>query len=79
MLKRGYVGTYHKMSEKHLQRYVDEFTGRHNARELDTLERMRRVVSGPVGKRLQYRELTAKAEAPIRSTVRLDSLYPHCG
>ncbi|MYH50749.1 MAG: IS1595 family transposase [Gammaproteobacteria bacterium] len=59
MLKRGYVGTYHKMSGKHLQRYVDEFTGRHNARELDTLEQMRRVVRGLVGKRLQYQELTA--------------------
>ena len=59
MLKRGYVGTYHKMSEKHLQRYVDEFTGRHNARKLDTLEQMRRVVRGLVGKRLQYKELIA--------------------
>lgn len=24
MLKRGYVGTYRRMSTKHLQRYVDE-------------------------------------------------------
>ena len=32
MLKRGYHGTYHKMSEKHLGRYVNEFSGRHNAR-----------------------------------------------
>lgn len=30
MLKRGYTGTYHHMSPKHLQRYVDEFEGRHN-------------------------------------------------
>ena len=37
MLKRGYHGTYHKMSVKHLGRYVDEFAGRHNAREADTL------------------------------------------
>ena len=28
MLKRGYVGTYHRMSPKHLHRYVDEFAGR---------------------------------------------------
>ena len=32
MLKRGYTGTYHKMSKKHLGRYVTEFAGRHNAR-----------------------------------------------
>ncbi len=28
MLKRGYVGTYHQMSVKHLDRYVNEFAGR---------------------------------------------------
>ncbi len=35
-LNRGYYGTYHHMSEKHLDRYVTEFAGRHNAREMDT-------------------------------------------
>ena len=29
-LKRGYHGTYHHVSEKHLSRYVAEFEGRHN-------------------------------------------------
>ena len=40
MLKRGYHGTYHKMSGKHLGRYVNEFSGRHNARSEDTLDQM---------------------------------------
>ena len=31
MLKCGYHGTYHKMSRKHLDLYVNEFSGRHNA------------------------------------------------
>ena len=59
MLKRSYIGTFHQMSEKHLQRYVSEFAGRHNARPLDTTDQMRRIARGLVGKRLQYRELTA--------------------
>ena len=60
MLKRGYHGTYHHMSEKHLQRYVDEFAGRHNIREHDTIDQMNAVVVGMVGKRLGYRELIAE-------------------
>ena len=34
ILKRGYVSAYHQMSVKHLDRYVSEFAGRHNARPL---------------------------------------------
>ena len=40
MLKRGYVGTFHKMSPKHLNRYVVEFAGRQNIRDLDTVKQM---------------------------------------
>ena len=59
MLKRGYQGTYHKISPKHLQRYVDEFSGRHGIRNADTIDQMGAVVAGMVGKRLMYRDLTA--------------------
>ena len=59
MLKRGYQGTYHQMSEKHLERYVTEFAGRHNQRELGTLGQMERMTRGMLGKRLRYAELTA--------------------
>ena len=59
MLKRGYIGTYHKISPKHLHRYVDEFAGRHNLRELDTLEQMRRVAVGLIGQRIRYTDLVA--------------------
>ena len=60
MLKRGYHGTYHHMSEKHLGRYVTEFAGRHNTREANTVTRMQSIVAGMVGKRLMYRELVAR-------------------
>ena len=57
LLKRGYYGTYHRMSAKHLQRYVDEFSGRHNMRKLDTIDQMRVMAKGMDGKRLRYRDL----------------------
>ena len=59
MLKRGYIGTYHKMSPKHLHRYVKEFAGRQNIREFGTLDQMRLVAMGLVGKRLRYKDLIA--------------------
>ncbi|MCY4479101.1 MAG: IS1595 family transposase [Rhodospirillales bacterium] len=59
MLKRGYHGTYHHMSAKHLDRYVTEFAGRHNVREADTVDQMAHMAQGMVGKRLRYRDLIA--------------------
>jgi transposase-like protein len=62
MFKRGYTGTYHKMSRAHLHRYVNEFTGRHNIRPLDTEAQMASVAAGMVGKRLRYDDLIATPE-----------------
>ena len=59
MLKRAHKGVYHKISPKHLQRYVNEFSGRHGVRELDTTDQMGVVAARMVGKRLSYRELIA--------------------
>ena len=62
MMKRGYVGVYHKMSPKHLNRYVTEFQGRHNDRESDTLDQMGGIGYGrqaaPV-RRLNHAEWSA--------------------
>ena len=59
MMKRGYHGTYHKMSPKHLNRYVAEFSGRHNIREYDTEDQMAELVFAMEGKRLKYDHLIA--------------------
>ena len=63
MLKRGYHGTYHKMSAKHLDRYVNEFAGRHNARSEDTMDQMAGIACRMSGRRLPYRNLIASTTA----------------
>ena len=55
LLKRGYYGTYHKMSEKHLARYIGEFAGRHNARAVDALQQMALMAQGMLGSRTMVR------------------------
>ena len=68
MLKRAHKGTFHRISAKHLQRYVNEFCGRHNIRDLDTIRQMEHVVAQMVGKRLMYRDLIAgNGLSPIAS------------
>ena len=59
MLKRAHKGVYHKFSVKHLQRYVTEFSGRHNIRDRDTLAQMAALATGMAGKRLTYKALIA--------------------
>ncbi len=56
-LKRAHKGTFHKLSPKHLDRYVQEFSGKHNRRPLDTINQMRSVIAGLIGNRLMYRDL----------------------
>ena len=58
LLKRGYHGTFHHISVKHLDRYVGEFAGRHNTRGKETLEAMAIIATGFIGKRMTYKELT---------------------
>ena len=59
MLKRAHKGTFHKMSPKHLNRYIQEFVARHNIRESGTVDQMRETVARFVGKRLIYQRLIA--------------------
>ncbi|MCY4137779.1 MAG: IS1595 family transposase [Rhodobacteraceae bacterium] len=59
MLKRAHKGTFHKLSPKHLDRYIQEFATRHNLREEDTINIMEAVAKGGIGKRLTYEQLIA--------------------
>ena len=59
MLKRAHGGTFHKISPKHLQRYVSEFAGKHNVRDSGTLAQMRHTVARLIGRNLLYRDLIA--------------------
>ena len=56
-LWRHILLTRHKMSEKHLARYIGEFAGKHNARTVDTIQQMAIMAQGMMGKRLPYQEL----------------------
>lgn len=57
LLKRGVTGTFHHVSDQHLDRYVDEFVFRYNARKIKDGERMAKTISKVAGKRLIYKEI----------------------
>jgi transposase-like protein len=60
LLKRGIVGSWHKISAKHLQAYLDEMTWRFDNRNNPYLFRdtMMKLIEAPV---LEYKKLTAAA------------------
>ena len=61
LLKRGVMGTFHHVSEEHLDRYVDEFVFRYNRREVTDGERAHMAIQKVGGKRLYYKD-------PIKKT-----------
>ncbi len=59
ILKRAHTGTFHKLSPKHLNRYVQEFAAKHDMRNSDRLAQMRSTVGRLIGRNLLYRNLVA--------------------
>lgn len=58
-LKRGINGIYHHVSEKHLERYLDEYANRYNTRDLTSQERFEGFL-GQSESPLSYKELIQK-------------------
>lgn len=59
LLKRGIIGIYHQVSEKHLEKYCSEFNFRYNSRVSSEADRIDKAISQCKG-RLKYRELIGK-------------------
>jgi len=61
LLDRGIMGTFHHVSDKHLDRYCNEFSFRWNHRKVKDGKRTSAAVRGFDGKRLEYRTLIGRA------------------
>lgn len=59
IFKRGVMGIYHHVSDKHLQRYLDEFAARYNTRDQREGDRFDGFLAASIGRRLTYQELIA--------------------
>lgn len=66
-LKRAHKGTFHKISPKHLDRYIQEFAGKHNLPESGTMAQMRATVAGLISHNLLWRDLIADNGLPSLS------------
>ena len=56
LLERGYYGIYHRMSVKHLQKYINEFANRTDIRPVDTIDQINLTIKRLGGKRLACRD-----------------------
>ncbi len=62
LLKRGYYGTYHNFTTKHLPICINEFTFRQNEGvfRINTVDRINSLCVKTIGKRSSYKQLIGK-------------------
>ena len=58
LLKRGIIGAFHHISDKHIPRYLAEFDRRWNTRKDSDGVRTVNVIATAIGKRLTYTDVT---------------------
>jgi len=73
LLKRGHYGVYHKISKKHLPRYLAEFLFRLNQgnAKRPTLDRINSLIDMTKGKRLTYNALIHGKSKPLSESKEL--------
>jgi len=70
IFKRGMIGVYQHCSDKHLQRYLNEFDFRYSNRAklgVDDTERTERAVKGATGRRLTYKQPSGRTNLPTEA------------
>ena len=72
LLKRGYVGTFHHMSEKHLHRYGREFAFRHNSGPGNGASTIGATLAKMPGNRLRWDDLTAGPPGKVQGCISLN-------
>jgi transposase-like protein len=60
IMKRGIIGIYHSVSEKHLHRYCNEFSYRYNVRNESGVDRFEGAIQKADSARITYRQLISK-------------------
>ncbi len=63
IFKRGMTGVYQRCSERHLQRYLNEFDFRYSNRDINDFERSDKALRQAEGKRLTYKATKSKSAA----------------
>ena len=57
MLKRDYYSTNHQRSDKHILKYVQEFSQRYTIRSLNTIDQIPSISMGKEEKRLRNHDM----------------------